>query len=108
MCIGLPMHVRATRPGHALCVDRHDHTRWIDTALVGDCMPGDWLLVFIDAARERLDATRAGEIDATLALLDAALAGEAADRDAAFSLPSAMSTDDLAHLLGQPTFKESP
>lgn len=108
MCIGLPMQVTATRPGAALCLDRHARQRWIDTLLVGDCVPGDWLLVFIDAARERLDACRAAEIDATLTLLDAALLGAPADRDAAFSLPSAMSADDLARLLGQPTCKETP
>ena len=108
MCIGLPMHVLAVRPGQALCDDRHGRQRWIDTALVGECAPDDWLLVFIDAARERLDPERAAEIDATLALLDAALLGEATDRDAAFLLPSAMSADDLARLLGQPTCKESP
>ncbi|WP_110970200.1 HypC/HybG/HupF family hydrogenase formation chaperone [Pseudomonas huaxiensis] len=106
MCIGLPMHVLGTRPGAALCVDRHARQRWIDTALVGECVPGEWLLVFIDAARERLSAERAAEIDATLALLDAALLGEPVGADAAFALPSAMSAEDLARLLGQPTSKE--
>ncbi len=106
MCIGLPMHVLDTRPGAALCVDRHARQRWIDTALVGACAPGDWLLIFIDAARERLCAERAAEIDATLALLDAALLGEPLDDQAAFALPSAMSAGDLASLLGQPNPKE--
>lgn len=105
MCIGLPMQILATRPGAALCIDRHARQRWIDTALVGEYPPGDWLLVFIDAAREHLDATRAAEIDATLALLDAALHGEA-QTDAAFALPSAMSAEQLAGLLGQPVSKE--
>ena len=105
MCIGLPMQILATRPGAALCIDRHARQRWIDTALVGECAPGDWLLVFIDAAREHLDAARAAEIDATLALLDAALNGEA-QTDAAFALPSAMSAEQLAGLLGHPVSKE--
>ncbi|MCP1650255.1 HypC/HybG/HupF family hydrogenase formation chaperone [Pseudomonas nitroreducens] len=108
MCIGLPMQVLATRPGAALCSDRHGQQRWIDTTLVDACASGDWLLVFIDAAREHLTAERAAEIDATLALLDAAMLGEQADGQAAFALPSAMSAEHLANLLGQPIPKESP
>lgn len=100
------MQVLDTRPGAVHCVDRHGRQRWIDTALVGDCANGDWLLVFIDAARERLTPERAAEIDATLALLDAALLGESASAEAAFALPSAMSAEALASLLGQPTPKE--
>ena len=101
------MQVLAARPGSAWCRDRHGREQRIDTALVDDCTVGDWLLVFIDAAREHLSAERAAEIDATLALLDAALAGTPLN-DAAFALPSAMSAADLAGLLGQPTPKESP
>lgn len=108
MCIGLPMRVLAPLPGAAQCIDRHGRQRRIDTALVGDCAAGDWLLVFLDAARERLSGERAAEIDATLALLDAALLGEPLREDAAFVLPSAMSAGHLAELLGQPTTKESP
>ncbi|OBY88324.1 MULTISPECIES: HypC/HybG/HupF family hydrogenase formation chaperone [Pseudomonas] len=108
MCIGLPMHVLSVRPGAALCSDRHGRQRWIDTTLVDACATGDWVLVFIDAAREHLSPDRAAEIDATLALLDAALLGEGADGPAAFALPSAMSADHLSGLLGQPPSKESP
>ncbi|SDI55797.1 HypC/HybG/HupF family hydrogenase formation chaperone [Pseudomonas panipatensis] len=108
MCIGLPMYVLSASPGAALCRDRQGQTRRIDTALVGDCASGDWLLVFLDAARERLDATRAAEIEATLAMLDAALCGDAdaSSGAVAFELPSAMSAEHLASLLGQPTTKE--
>lgn len=106
MCIGLPVQVLQLRPGAALGVDRHGRQRWIDTALVGDCAVGDWLLVFLDAARERLAPERAAEIDATLALLEAALLGDTTSQDAAFTLPSAMSAEDLAGLLGQPATKE--
>jgi hydrogenase expression/formation protein HypC len=59
-------------------------------ALVGPCAPGDWLLIFLDAARERLDAQRASEIDATLRLLEDALFGTARSQTARrFELPSA-------------------
>ncbi|UCL89582.1 HypC/HybG/HupF family hydrogenase formation chaperone [Pseudomonas sp. HS-18] len=107
MCIGLPMNVLAVRPGAALCSDRQGQQRWIDTVLVDECAIGDWLLVFIDAARERLAPERAAEIHATLTLLDAALHGEPADSQPAFALPSAMSAEHLASLLGQPLSKET-
>ncbi|WP_443691300.1 HypC/HybG/HupF family hydrogenase formation chaperone, partial [Pseudomonas sp.] len=51
MCIGLPMQVVAVNPGSALCRDRHGEERLIDTVLVDTCTVGDWLLIFLDAAR---------------------------------------------------------
>ena len=104
MCIGLPMTVLATEPGHATCRWRGEHRR-VDTALVGDCQPGDRLLVFIDSARERLDADRAAEIDATLDLLALAFGGDAAaaaTSDAGFTLPSAATPELLASWTGAP------
>lgn len=117
MCIGLPMQVVAVNPGSAVCRDRHGQERLIDTALVDTCTVGDWLLIFLDAAREHLDAQRAAEIDSTLAMLEAALYGTPPAPDSApgFSLPSAMNAEQLATLLGQmppvaaptrPNFKE--
>lgn len=100
MCIGLPMRVLAVEPGFAQCAGREE--RRVSTALVGTCAPGDWLLVFLDSARARLDATRAAEIDATLDLLQAALSSVPdAPPDASFALPSSMSGEQLAALLGQ-------
>jgi hydrogenase expression/formation protein HypC len=102
MCIGLPMQVLATRPGFATVHGRGD-TREVSTALVGPVAAGDWLLVFLDGARERLDAARAAEVDATLDLVQAALDGTAPDpaADAGFALPSAMSAEQLAALAGR-------
>lgn len=74
MCIGLPMQVVSVSPGHALCEGR-GMSRRVRTALVGEVERGDWLLVFLDSAQERIDAARAAEIGATLDLLQAALAG---------------------------------
>lgn len=88
MCIGWPMQVEAVRPGHAL-VRRGDQRCEVRTALLGPVAPGDWLLVFLDDARERLSAERAVEIEATLALVEAAMAGAAGEpAGAAFELPS--------------------
>lgn len=112
MCIGLPMTVLTVEPGHAVC-DWRGERRRIDTALVGDCQPGDRLLVFIDSARERLDEARAAEIEATLELLAGVLGAEAAGMErglaeAGFTLPSAMSVDDLARFTGAVGHAGSP
>lgn len=97
MCIGLPMRVDAVEPGHARCTWRGE-TRRVRTALVGGAVAGDWLLVFLDSAVERLSPARAAEIDATLALLEAALGGAPADGEPAFELPSRRPVEDLRHL----------
>jgi hydrogenase expression/formation protein HypC len=104
MCIGIPMRVIEAWPGAALVAGR-GRSEQIDTRLVGgdDVAAGQWLLVFQGAARERLDAQRASEIDAALDLLEAALAGNAAQAaaDPGFLLPSALSAAQLARLTGQ-------
>jgi hydrogenase expression/formation protein HypC len=96
------MQVIDAELGFAQCRDRNGEERRIDLSLVGPCAVGDWLLIFLDAARERLDAQRASEIDSTLRLLEEALFGTAPQPDSApgFSLPSAMSAGQLAALLG--------
>ena len=58
MCIGIPMQVTAIEPGHAWCEGR-DERRRVNTALVNAVSPGDWLLVFLNDARENIDAARA-------------------------------------------------
>lgn len=104
MCIGIPMQVLSTRAGHAVVSGRGEQRR-VDTALIGHCRPGDWLLIFLDSARERLDIRRADEINATLDLIAATLGaddGHHASDAAAFTLPSAMSAAQLAALTGGP------
>jgi len=105
MCIGIPMKVLRIEPGHAWVSGRGEVKR-IDTALVGDCAEGDWLLIFLDAARERIDAARAAEVHAVLDLVQGAMNGEAgfaADRadDPGFALPSRMDPAALAALTGR-------
>ncbi len=78
MCIGIPMRVVESEPGFAWCEGRGERRR-VDTALVGTVKPGQWLLVFLDAAREVLEEARAAEIDDALNALEAALRGEALD-----------------------------
>ncbi|MBX3609046.1 MAG: HypC/HybG/HupF family hydrogenase formation chaperone [Hydrogenophaga sp.] len=98
MCIGNPMQVLEVSPGHAWCADGGARRR-VGTALVGTVRPGDWLLVFLDDAREQLSPERAAEITATLALVAGALQGASADT-AAFDLPSRHSAEQLRALTG--------
>ena len=102
MCIGIPMQVRAVREGFAQVAGRGER-REVSTALVGTVQPGDWLLVFLDGAREIIDADRAAEVNATLDLVQAAMDGGTPDPldDPGFSLPSAMTAEQLAALAGR-------
>jgi len=96
------MQVLSVEDGYANVQGRGE-TRRIKTALIDDCAVGDWLLTFIDDAREIISAERAKEVNATLDLLQAALDGDMAsnDSDAGFLLPSAMSAAELQRLTGQ-------
>ncbi|OYU95846.1 MAG: hydrogenase, partial [Burkholderiales bacterium PBB5] len=78
MCIGLPLQVIATRAGFATVAGRGGQ-REVSTALVGEPALGQWLLVFIDGARELIDPQRAAEVNATLDLVEAAMNGLGSD-----------------------------
>ncbi len=96
------MQVQSTSPGHAVVVGA-DHTERVNTDLVGDCQPGDWVLVFLGSARERISAERAAEVQAMLALVQDSMNGQydaATLANTGFDLPSAMGPDRLAALLG--------
>lgn len=95
MCIGIPMQVLAVEPGFATCRGRGERRR-VSTVLTGEVEPGDWLLVFLSDARERIDAERAAEVNATLDLLDDVMQGCDGSGDAGFILPSSMSIHDIA------------
>ncbi len=101
MCIAIPMQVDRVEPGHA-CVAGRGERRRISTALVGQVTAGDWLLVFLDSARERIDAARAAEVNALLDQVQGALLGDSDPGFAAdFDLPSRMEPAALAALTGQ-------
>lgn len=104
MCIGVPMVVLAeVAEGQATVQDAAGAVQRVDTRLVGPVAEGDWLLVFLGAARERLDAGRAAEIVVALGLLAQAMGGDAgaAEAEPGFTLPSAMSAAELAALTGR-------
>jgi len=99
------MRVVSLEPGHAWVEGRGERRR-VNTALIEGACVGEWLLVFLDGARERLTPERAAEVDATLDLVASAMGvpvATAAERMAPFDLPSAWSAADLAALTGQPS-----
>ena len=104
MCMGIPMQVLDVSPGFAQCDRPGPHLARRHTALIDPPSPGDWLLVFLDSAREIISAERAAEVDATLDLVADAMGGLACGRSAhptpGFDLPSAMSAEQLAALAG--------
>lgn len=75
MCVGIPMQVVSCDGLTALCSGRGGERR-LDLALVGEQPPGTWLLAFLDAAREVIDAQAAAQIEAALDGLAAAMNGE--------------------------------
>ncbi len=100
MCIGIPMQVLEADGRFALCEGRGERRR-VNTALVGEAAAGEWLLVFLDDAREHIDAERAKEVNAALDLVLGAMQGADALSDVDFALPSQMSAEQLRSLTGQ-------
>lgn len=75
MCIGIPMQVVALEPSRAHCTS-DGRAQWVDTRLIDTPQVGDWLLVFLDSAREILPPERALQIQDALAALQAASLGD--------------------------------
>lgn len=75
MCIGIPMRVVKVGDYHAVC-DDGTRLRRIDTSLIDTPTPGDWLLVFLDAAREILDAASAQTILDAVTAISKIMGGE--------------------------------
>ena len=91
MCIGVPMRVVSAQPGmaSALCVPwpvareadsmAEVTATAVDVRLVGEVEVGQWLLVFLGAARECLTAERAGQVGQALAALQQLQNGQSPD-----------------------------
>ena len=67
----------------AWCEGRNGRKR-IDTMLLGEVEPGQWLLTFLDCAREIIDMERAALVNSALDALDLAAAGHT-DFEACFA-----------------------
>lgn len=74
MCIGIPMQVTEVEELFAWCNGRNGRKR-INTMLLDNVNPGDWLLTFLDSAREAIDAERAAMINSALEALERIAAG---------------------------------
>lgn len=85
MCLGIPCRILDSSGWVARCEGPDGQLQQIDLALVGAQPPGTWLLTFLGAAREVIDADRAAAITNALSALDAALVGDHARIDALFA-----------------------
>lgn len=75
MCIGIPMQVIDVDGLTGRC-DARDGVHAIDMSLASDAKPGDWVMVFLGAAREVISAEAAGATLDALEALDLAMGGE--------------------------------
>ena len=75
MCVGIPMQVIESDFGFALCRARDGEHR-VDTRLVGAVEAGEWLMVFLGAARERMSEEAARQAADALEALEMAMRGE--------------------------------
>ena len=84
MCLGIPMQVLEVNENTALCEGRNGR-QLINTMLVGRVEVGQWLLTFLDAGREVIDAERAALVDAALDGLQALSDGGEVNLDVFFA-----------------------
>lgn len=85
MCIGTPVQVMHVEACHAVCRDRAGATCRIDLLLVGDQLPGTWLMSFMGTARKVMSAAEAARVGAALDAVQSLLDGGTPDLDVAFS-----------------------
>ncbi len=82
MCLGIPMQVVEVDGAFAWCEGRGRRER-LNTLLLDEISPGDWVYAVLGQAREQLTAQRAAELNLALDGLAAAMQGET-DLDAYF------------------------
>ncbi|MEM1090463.1 MAG: HypC/HybG/HupF family hydrogenase formation chaperone [Pseudomonadota bacterium] len=75
MCIGVPMRVKESGDGYAIC-EGMGETKQISTLLVGDQPEGTWLLTFLDAAREVLTEEDAVQITDAVTAVNLVMQGQ--------------------------------
>ena len=76
MCIGIPMQVLEVDDDIFVWCDGRNGRRRINTMLVNAVQPGDWVLTFLDSAREVIDDERAAMINSALDALEKIAAGQ--------------------------------
>ena len=75
MCIGIPMQVIKAFETHSICRAPDGSSVEIDTMLVGPQATGNWLMTFLNTARDVLLAEQAAQILDALNGLQQAVAG---------------------------------
>lgn len=75
MCLGIPMQVVEVDGAFAWCEGRGRRER-LNTLLLEEVAPGDWVYAVLGQAREKMTAQHAAEINLALDGLAAALQGE--------------------------------
>lgn len=75
MCLGIPMQVVEIDGAFAWCEGRGRRER-LNTLLLEEVAPGEWVYAVLGHAREKLTPQRAREIDLALDGLAAAMQGE--------------------------------
>lgn len=76
MCLAIPLQVIRMEGSTALCAGRNGVER-VDTLITGPLQPGQWILSFLGAAREVIDAERAAQVAEALAALQSIMDGDA-------------------------------
>jgi hydrogenase assembly chaperone HypC/HupF len=76
MCIGIPMQVIEVENEMFVICDGRNGRKRINTMLINAVQKGDWLLTFLDSAREAIDAERAALINSALEGLERVEAGQ--------------------------------
>jgi hydrogenase assembly chaperone HypC/HupF len=76
MCIGIPMQVIEVEDELFAWCDGRNGRKRINTMLINAVKPGDWLLTFLDSAREAIDDERAAQISSALEGLERVAAGQ--------------------------------
>lgn len=84
MCLGIPMQVTKVEDSMFARCDGRNGSQRINTMLIEEVKVGDWLLTFLDSARELIDAERAEMINAALNALERVAAGQS-DLDDCFA-----------------------
>ena len=84
MCLGIPMVVIEAHENSALCEGRNGR-QLINTMLLGRVEAGQWLMTFLDAGREVIDAERAALVNSALDGLQAMADGGEVDMDVFFA-----------------------
>lgn len=74
MCVGIPMRVLSSEDGMAECEGRGRRER-LNTMLLGDLMPGAWILAYQGSAVRAMSEDEAQQTNQALDALEAAFDG---------------------------------